>query len=304
MYIKFIIGGCMTLRHLMIFIAVYETLSFTKAGKKMRIAQPAVSLAIKELEEYYQVCLFNRIKNGVHATKQGELLYQYASNISTMMDEMEGHVASWKKETSIRIGSSITIGIHLLPDLVAQFQERFPEIQIEVTIANANTIEEEILQNKIDFALIENKSNHKMLSVTPFMQDKLCTIAHPSHPLVHKKRLKLTDFNQVCFLAREEGSSVRTFVDSLFALNQVNPNIVWQSTSTQAITQAVQKNLGVTTLPYRLISRQITDGHVVELDVPQLNVTRQYNIVYYKGKHITKVMQTFMDHCIIHAAEN
>ena len=102
----------MTLRHLHIFVSVYEHKSITKAANTLHIAQPSVSLAIKELGEYYGVQLFDRIGRGITPTEAAKHLYGYAIHIVSLFNEIEQHIKNWDNIGTLRIGASITIGTH------------------------------------------------------------------------------------------------------------------------------------------------------------------------------------------------
>lgn len=294
----------MTLRHLTIFTAVYETSSFTKAGNRLHLVQPSISLAIKELEEYYQVPLFDRVKRSIYPTEHGDKLYQYASHILTLFDEMESSVKNWESHRTLRIGSSITIGNKILPTLIHLFKEIYPQIDFEVVINNSVMIENFILQNRLDFALIETEPTMDKITSIPFMSDFLCTIAHPEHPFVSEKEISLEQLSGEAFLSREHGSFVRELVESMFLSHQVPFNPLWESTSTQALIRAVEANIGITTLPYQLLKQELETGTVSVLNVPQLHMERTYHIIFYKEKYLAKVTEDFIDLCKKYGSES
>ena len=115
----------MTLRHLKIFMTVFETSNFTKAGEKLLMAQPAISLAIKELEDNYGVRLFERIRRNIYPTEQGKMLYQYATTLLAMYDEMNDVMRNLDEKSTIRIGSSITVSNYILPTLISESRRLF-----------------------------------------------------------------------------------------------------------------------------------------------------------------------------------
>lgn len=287
----------MSIRHLKILIAVYENLSFTKAGKKLYIAQPAISLAIKELEEYYGIPLFERIKHSIYPTEFCEYFYKYASHILSLIDEMEDFTKDWNTNRTLRIGSSITIGNNILPSLIKSFSQLYPQTDVKVIINNSTVIESAILQNDIDFALIENEPVSEKISKIPFMQDTLCTLVNKDHPLAKQENISLQQLSNEHFLMREKGSSVRELVDSIFIAKQISIKPQWESTSTQALIKAVENNLGITTLPYQLIKHRYDSDKVLLLDIPELNIIRSYNIIYYESKFISKTAKAFFDIC-------
>ena len=114
-----------------IFSAVYRTGSVTKAAQELHLAQPSLSVAIRELESYYGVCLFERIGRRMHPTQSGETLYGYASHIVALFDDMEKQMRNWDSLGVLRVGASITIGTYILPALLHEYQMQTPELRIE-----------------------------------------------------------------------------------------------------------------------------------------------------------------------------
>ena len=150
----------MTIRHLRTFVIVFQKESITKASEILHVSQPSVSLAIQELENYYHIRLFDRIGKRLSITEQGKWLYDYALHIVSMFDEMETEVKTWNNKGTLRIGSSITIGNFILPQLIEEFQKRYREVEIKVSVCNTKTIEQYIL-NETDLAAIQKLRDEK-----------------------------------------------------------------------------------------------------------------------------------------------
>ena len=98
----------MTIRHMKIFVAVCRQGSVTGAAQALYLAQPSVSLAIRELEEYYGVRLFDRISRRMQLTQEGRQMFSYASHIVSLFDEMEQSIKNWDSLGTLRVGSSIS----------------------------------------------------------------------------------------------------------------------------------------------------------------------------------------------------
>ena len=278
----------MTLRHLDIFIHVYQLQSITKAAKQMHIAQPSISLAIKELEEYYHICLFDRMNRKIYPTDIAHQFYQYAIHILDLYHDMEKDLKDWSHSGTIRIGSSITVSQYILPKLILRFKEVYPQIDIQVDVDNSKTIERYILENRIDFGLIETMPNDPNIIKIPFMSDQLCTIVSLDHPLLEKDSIHLSDLLDYPFLMREKGSSVHSLVESVFLSHQLELVTAWQCVSTQAIIHAVSQNIGISTLPYLLVKEAIEKKQVQSIQIPELAIKRDYHIIYHKNKYMTK----------------
>ena len=286
----------MTLRHIRIFISVYQHGSITKAADTLHLAQPSVSTAIKELEYYYGVPLFNRIGRHIYPTEAAHEFYSYALHIISLFDEMEKSIKNWDAIGSLSIGSSITIGTHILPDLISQFKKSFPNLTVRVTVSNSGDIEKAILNGSADIGLIEAQAESSDICVQPFMQDSLYAVLPPVHPLSSQQSVSLSQLIKYPFLMREHGSAARKILDSCLAAAQLNVQPLWESTSSHAIISAVSQGLGVSVLPFMLVERDMHEGRIAAVPLkPQLR--RNLNIIYHKNKFLTPNMGAFMELC-------
>ena len=286
----------MTLRHMKIFVAVYQNNSITKAAEQLHIVQPSVSLAIKELENYYGICLFDRIGRRIYPTASGANFYDYALHIVSLFDEMEQGIRDWDVLGSVRVGASVTIGNLLLPQIVREFGRLYPDIRISVTISNAETIEQSVMDNLVDFALTEGETSIPQLWQESILKDRFCVIAHPSHPLSGMEKAELEDLLPYPLLLREAGSASRAMVDSLFLSRNHSVTPAWESTSTQALVRGVMNNLGIAIIPYYLAHQEITQGLVVEIPV-KLELYRYFSIICHRNKYLSRSARAFLDLC-------
>ena len=205
----------MTLRHIKIFVAVCETGSATAAGEKLFIAQPSISLAISELEDYYGVKLFDRLSKRLYITEAGKHFLEYASHIVKIFEEMETEIRNFDTQGIIRIGASITIGNYLLPKYVEKFKRLHPNMEVQAIIANSDTIEENLMKNNIDLALIEGIIHSPYLKSIHFKEDELVLICGLSHPLAVRDEIELEDIKNEDLLLREKGSAGREICEKL-----------------------------------------------------------------------------------------
>lgn len=287
----------MTLRHMKIFTAVFQYSSITRASEELHLAQPSVSLAVKELEEYYGIRLFERMGRGISPTEAGKEFYGYALHIVSLFDEMEKKIRNWDAIGTLRIGTSITIGTHILPSLVLRCQELLPGLTIKAFVSRSAKVEEGILSNTIDFGMIENYPEHPELCAVPFMQDELCAVVAPSHELAGREKVTLKELAQYPFLMREKGSAGRDILDACFAIRQLSVKPSLESASTQAIVSGVAAGLGVAVLPCLLIEKDLKEGTVIRVPLAH-PLKRELNIVYHKSKYLTKNMKLFMQLCM------
>ena len=238
-------------------MAIFHHSNITKAAEELHLAQPSVSLAIKELEEYYRIRLFERMGRRILPTEGGKEFYGYALHIVSLFDEMEKKVRNWDAIGNLRVGASITIGTQLLPELLQRFRMEAPEIRMEAVVNKSNEIEQKVLNNGVDIGLIENQVTNPDLCVVPFMKDVLCAIIPPGHPLEFEESVSLEQLAEYPFLMREKGSAGREILDGCFGMKQLKVYPVMESASTMAIVSAVTRRIGVAVLPYLLVEKDI-----------------------------------------------
>ena len=286
----------MTLRHMKIFVTVYRHSNITRAAEELHLAQPSVSLAVKELEEYYGIRLFERIGRRICPTEAGNEFYSYALHIVSLFEDIENRIKNWDTLGTIRIGTSITIGTHILPGLIKKYQEAYPSLRVEAMVNNSGIIEQHVLDNTIDLGLIETQPEHPEIQAIPFMKDHLCAILPTDHPLSSQRWLTLSQLARYPFLMREKGSAGREILDASFALLHLSVHPIWESSSTQAIVSAVAQGLGVAVLPYMLVEKDILEGQVKTVPFRQ-PLHRDLNIIYHKSKYLTPNMEAFIHLC-------
>lgn len=287
----------MTLRHLKIFISVYQNQGITKASEELHLAQPSVSLAVRELEDFYGVRFFDRISRRLYITEQGKMFYEYALHIVSLFDEMERSVRSWEHKGLLRVGSSITIGNFLLPKLVKTFRESHPDIQISASIHNSSYIIDRIMDNAIDFALIEGIPTYPQIVQEPFMSDRMCLICGPAHPIAARESIDIRELEQYDLILRESGSGGREILESLLTGLQIQLEPAWESVSTQAIVKAVGEGLGISILPYLLVAEDIRKGVVLEKKMEGISLSRKFSIVYHRHKYLSTAAREFIELC-------
>ena len=260
------------------------------------IEHAAVLEPIRELEEHYGVRLFERTGRAISPTQAAGALYGYASHIVSLFDDMEKQMRNWDTLGVLRLGASVTIGTHILPDLIRRYQARVPQLRIEALVEQSSGIERKLLDNEIDIGLIETQPEQPELLAIPFLRDELCAIVPLGSALAQKTSVTLRELSEYPFLMREPGSAVRQILDASFSLLQITVHPVWQSASTQAIVSAVAEGLGVAVLPRMLVERDAKEEIVRMLPIDK-PLVRELNIVYHRRKFLTRNMQDFIALC-------
>jgi DNA-binding transcriptional LysR family regulator len=278
-----------------IFVTVCNENNITEAAKKLYISQPAVSAAIKEMEEYYNVHLFDRLSNKIYLTDVGKRVFDYAIHITSLFDELEETITNSDTTGTLRIGTSITIGTHLLPSYINKFNEEYPNIKTLITIDSSDIIEQMVLNNQLDFGLIEGVVHSNSLVFENFMEDELVVIASNDHRLSNKPFSVIDDLKKENFIMREKNSGTRELAESILLLHDFTLNPIWNSVSTEAIINAVAKGIGVSILPKRLVEPFVRENIIRILSIQDLKFKRQFHIIRHKNKYLTKASDDFFE---------
>ena len=260
----------MTLRHLEIFSAVCAQESFTRAAEQLNMAQPAVSLAIRELEVFYNVRLFERMNRRVYLTEAGRTLRQYADTVLSQFQESVEVLRESGAQGACRFGVHVTLGETRLAGILAHLAEALPEITVRASVHNSRETERMILQNELDFAVVDNVTVSPHYLVEPLCGEELA-----------EERL----------LLRERGSGTRNSVDAGLQGAGATAQPVVESVSTAALLACARAGLGITLLPRSLVAADLERGDLWELAVEDGGFHRSYFLVRHRSKYLTDGMK-------------
>lgn len=279
----------MTLRHLEIFAAVYRQNSITRAAERLHMTQPAVSVAVRELEKHYGVILFERLGRRLYPTDQAHGLYERAVHILESFWEMEQGLG---QGGCLRIGSSVTLGNVLLPKVAAVWRQRHPNWPLQVTVANGGTLRQKLRDGELDAAVIECPVADEALVCRTFRRDRLVLVLPEGHPLTAQADITLAQALEWPLLAREPGSAGRSFVEQVLAQHGLKAQIAWESIDTQALLQGVRAGLGVAFLPEALAAGQ---PGLITRQLRDEPFCRENMLVWHRHKRVTPQLKELME---------
>ncbi len=285
-----------TIHTLEIFKTIYENHNVTETAKLFYCSQPSISRTIKDLENEYHTLLFERFHHKLIPTDSANILYTHAIQVLDAYNTMNQSMETRKEK--IRIGSTVTISNTLLPSFLKQFQNENEKVQAEVFVSNGASLQEALLTNKLDLALIESEVTNNELESIVFDSDSLILLVPNHHPLTKIKKITLKDLEAYPFLHREQGSAVRQYLDQLFESQAIHVNTIWQSRSTHALLRAVEEGLGITILPKKMCESETKAHCITALEISQNSLKRNYYIVYHKEKKITPILSSFISICL------
>jgi DNA-binding transcriptional LysR family regulator len=287
----------LTLRHLKIFVAVCDEMNMTSAAKALFMSQSAVSQAIAELENQYDVRLFERLSKKLYLTEAGHKLLSCACHMIRMDTELENMMRTLHQNSSIRIGASVTIGAYVLPQFVSRFNQANPRTEIEVIEDNTERIEYLILNDQIDLGLVEGETTSSDILNQIFMDDELVIICSANHRFANIPVITSNELEQEKFIIREKGSGTRKTFENAMAANQLTWQVNWTCNNADTIKMAVANGLGISAISQLAVKNEIASGLLCQTTVKGIQFKRQFKLIHHKNKYLTESMKQFIELC-------
>ncbi|MDD3990235.1 MAG: LysR substrate-binding domain-containing protein [Bacteroidales bacterium] len=272
-----------------VFLAVAENLSFSKASEELFISQPAVTKHIKELESKLNSTLFERKGNRVYLTEAGKLTCNYLKKIRQQYEELEfelGRMSDTFKGT-LRIGASSTISQYLIPKVIAAFHRRYPKIELFLFNGNSFEMEQNLLENKIEIALVENDSSQSNIKYIEFLDDEIVLVTGSQSAYAKLKSISLIDFEQIPVVLREKGSGTLEVIHKQlikYGTNLDKLNILIHLGSTEAIKNFLCDFDGVALVSEKSIEKELLLKQIKKINIKGINFNRKFRIAFRQGE--------------------
>lgn len=288
----------MTVRHLQIFVTVADCGKMRAAAEKLHISQPSVSQAIRELESYYNVKLFERLSQRIYITETGSDLLPYARHIIDSFKKMEGFLKDSSAGNIIRVGGSVSVGTRLLPPIIKSLEKELPDVDVRVTVDNTTVIEGKIQRSELDIAIVEGIVRSDELIKKDVYDDELVLVAGPGHEFFDHPDIRLEDLTNRALISRETGSVERNQFEQFLLEHDIKMKNKWSCSNTETIKKAVLNGEGIAILSKMVIEKEIAGGKVRALNVAHVQMKRKINMIYHKNKFISQSMSRFIDICM------
>ncbi len=280
----------MTIRHLKIFIEVVDSGKMSAAAARLFISQPTVSQAIRELEEHYGGLLFERLSKKLYITAKGKRLLSHARNVVKQFDDMEEMMLQGNYVEKIRIGATNTVGSCILGEVIKNFREMNPHIEIYSYVNNTKDVEERLLKSELDIGIVEGKVKSPDLISIPEVNDFLVLVCSTKHAFAKKGVVKLEELGYESFAMREQGSGTRELFERYMSDKGMPIRIAFEANSSDAIKKAVIDNQCVAVISIRLVEEEIRNGKVHVIQNTDCDWDRFFSVVYHKNKLVTDEM--------------
>ncbi len=282
-----------------VFCAVAETKSFSKASRIIHLSQPAISLQVQALEELFETKLFYRSEGTVELTYSGKTFYREAKHILQHYASLEKQIGkiTGMIRGDVTLGSSISLGDHVLPRLIIDFKKKHPKVKINMLVGNTKRIEDLLSAGLIDIGLVAGESSRTNMKTEPIVHDELILIVPRTHPLARKKVVSILEVAQEPFILREEGSGTRRRIDEYFARHGVSTrtmHIALILGSTESIKEAVEAGIGISIVSKWAVKKEVEDGRLRMLTPKEGRILRDLFIMLPNKIQHSHVIEDFI----------
>lgn len=282
-----------------IFHTVAEYGNFSAAAQSLGMTQPAVTMQVQSLEEYFGTKLFHRTTKRVELSDAGRALLPYARRALELMRETDEVMVRYTKTLKDRLqfGASLTIGEHILPRLLGPFAHKYPDIRIRLKVLNSTQIIEEIVNHQLTFGLVEAPVDHPDIHSDVVLNDELLLVMPGNHPLCDVETPSFEQLAEFPFVLREQGSGTRQVMEQEMRQKGFDParlKIVMELGSTGAVKSAVEAGIGLSVLSRSSVRHESVLGTIVTKRIAGLNFVRDFHAVYLKSASLPLSAVTFL----------
>ncbi|MDR2788423.1 MAG: LysR family transcriptional regulator [Candidatus Accumulibacter sp.] len=294
-----------TIRQLQIFSAAATHLSFARAAEELRLTHAAISLQIKQLERASDSVLFDRIGKRVYLTDAGKALLDHARQILRLFDDADESLMALKGLKGGRVSVAVTsTAEYFAPGLLAEFRKIHPNVRVRLLVENREEVAQLLEANEVDMAIMGRPPVNMDAEAVNFAPHPFVIVCCANHPLSRRDGLTVSDIIHEPMIVRETGSGTRSAMEEFFRLRAIEPNIVMELGSNEAIKQAVVAGLGISFLSQHTLGLELSTGHLAVLQVEGASVMRRWFIVRHRCKRLTPALAAFWDFILEYAPDH
>jgi DNA-binding transcriptional LysR family regulator len=286
----------MDLRQLEILQAIAETGSFTACGRKLNVSQSAISRQISLLEEELGETLFLRVGRRVRMTPAAENLVQLGQRVFQDVRDTVGAITDRTRALRgmLRLAGGMTVCLYVFPPLLRRLKRVHPQLDVRLTVANANRSVADIRGGLIDAGLLTLPVEESDLVTVPVLREERLILTMPTHPLAKKKRIQPGDLSGEPFILFEPGSATRRVIDSFFVTEKVEPTVVMETENVEIIKAMVKTGLGIGIVPYQAIAREVRGRQFFCARVEGHELVRETGWVYARANRVPRMIHELL----------
>lgn len=289
----------MDLKQLRYFLAIVEEGSFSKAARRVGVAQPSLSFHVKNMEAELGVPLLQRVSSGVVETEAGAILAHRARLLLADFESLQDDVRRTGSEISgtVRLGLPGTISALLAAPLITRCAAEFPKVKIIVAEAMSGFVKDWLGEGRIDIAVLYEDYAGPEISSRLLLREELVLLVSPKTDCTGKTAIEVLD--QVPLVLPSASHGLRKMLDRAFGKKSIELSPFIEVDSYGNIKQLVEDGYGASILPFHAVSREVDEGRLAVLRFPDRSIQRGIYLSALKSRRLSRaaveVEKTLLD---------
>ncbi len=282
----------MELRQLEYFLMVSKVNSFTRAAERLYVSQPAVTNAIRSLEEELGIQLFDRSQKQALLTTEGQVFYNHVENVMHGVSKTISEINELKNLNTgiLKLGITPLAGVTPIPQLLAKFRRTYPNIQISFIEENVSVIQKSLIEDKVDLGIIINGETSSLLETSILGTDELVVCCSKNHRFSNLTSIDLSELVEEPLILLSHGCLLRKLIITEFERINTLPQITFESNHIQTIKSLVACDIGLSVIPRDLCEK---DSNLIAIPLKEpIYIT--ISIAQKKNKYLSHAAQAML----------
>ncbi len=282
-------------RQLRYFLALVTFANFRVAAKNSGISQPGLSRQIMSLEAELGGPLFNRNSRKITLTPIGECFLPYARRAVRELEQSQQAIKELLRpdKGEICVAALHSVNTYLLPSLLAQFREQYPQIQLRLSSLGSERITKVLLDRLVDLAIVMGPATAPELLSIPLYEEELVFLVPAKHPLTRLETVRLVDIAPYPQIVFRDGYAMNTTLNQIFAEIDCVVDVAVELNTLEAFKETVRQGVGVALLPITAVQNLPPD--LVSLRVQDPKLTRKVELICHRDNYQIPVVAAFAD---------
>jgi LysR family transcriptional regulator, low CO2-responsive transcriptional regulator len=284
-----------TLQQLKTLQLVAQLHSITKAAEALNLTQPGVSIQLKNLQEQFDIPLFEVIGKKVHITEFGHDVIKSSEKIFLELDTIHQKSLEIKGLLGGKIKiSSVSTGKYIVPYLMADFMNIHPQVEISLEVSNRDQVITQLQENSVDMALVSILPVGLQIESLPLVKNQWLLTCIPGKRDYYQNEINQGNWKKIPFILREKGSGTRTMMENFLNENNIEIGIKTEFSTNEAVKQAVMAGLGVSILSVFSIAQELEDGRIETLTFSGLPLEAEWRLIWLSQKNFQPAAKAFI----------
>lgn len=287
----------MEIRHLKLIREVAETKSLTKAKDALFLSQSALSHQLKEIESQLGTPLFHRVNKQLIITGAGKMVLESAERVLADIEKTELSIRKYISGDTgtIRLATQCYTCYHWLPSLLIDFKKEFPKVEVEVLLDN-NNVEEQVLEGKIDLAIISEITDRPRLKYHELFRDEVVALVPTDHPWAERSYVEAADFAEENVIIHSYPLETVSLFSQLLIPEGVTPKKVTQIQVTDAMVELVKAGMGIKVVAKWIIEPYLKDSALTTVRVTKKGMHRRWYATHLDQEKTPQYLENFVHH--------